>query len=159
MTELIHPMVYLDANPFIYMVEGDDEIAPSVEQLIKLLRRKPKLGATSELTLAEVLPKAPTPNHRRSYLNLILWSGILNLLPVSRGVLVESANYRRKASRRRDDGSVSFPKLPDAIHVVTAIRSGCRAILSKDGRLRLPRGLQQFTADRVGIEALMRELT
>jgi predicted nucleic acid-binding protein len=153
-----HPVVYLDTNPFIYLVEGSDEIAYPVERLMKLLRSKPGLGATSELTIAEVLPKAPTPNHRRSYMNLILWGKILKLLPVSRGVLIETAYYRRKAVRRRDDGSTSFPKLPDAIHIVTAIRSGCRFILSRDNRLRLPRGLRQFTSDPVGIADLMREL-
>jgi hypothetical protein len=65
MTDATHPVVYLDANPFIYMLEGEIEIARSVAKLMKLLRTKPELGATSELMIAEVLPKAPTTNHRR----------------------------------------------------------------------------------------------
>jgi predicted nucleic acid-binding protein len=140
------------------MLEGEDEIARSVANLMKLLRTKPELGVTSELTISEVLPKAPTPNHRRIYLNLILWSGIFHLAPVSLGVLTESATYRRKARRLRDDGIMSYPKLPDAIHVVTAIRCGCQAILSGDKRLRLPKNLRQFKVDSAGIDSLMQEL-
>ncbi len=152
------PAIYLDANPFIYMIEGNTEIARPVEQLMKLLRSRPGLGATSELTLLEVLPKARTPDHHRSYLNLILWSGIVELLPVSRAVLLEAANYRRQAARRRDDGSRSLPSLPDSIHIVTAIVNGCSMFVSNDGRLRLPQKLERYAPDATGIAALMQKL-
>lgn len=158
MTDSSGLLIYLDTNPFIYLVEGTRDIARPVEQLMKLLRRKPKVGVTSELTLAEVLPKAPSPNHRRIYLNLILWSSVFELVPVSRGILFESARYRRHAARKQHDGSISVPKLPDAIHVVSALECGSRAIVSNDARLLLPRQLRRFSSDATSIAALMQEL-
>ena len=51
--------IYIDANPFIYVVEGRDALAAPIKALFASLRERPGLAVTSELTLAEVLPKAP----------------------------------------------------------------------------------------------------
>jgi hypothetical protein len=88
-------LVYIDANAFIYAVEGGDALAGSIKALFERLRELPGTAVTSELTLAEVLPRAPLPRHRRSYFDLLVWSGIFDLSPVSRGILVETADYRR----------------------------------------------------------------
>ena len=128
--------IYLDANVFIYAIEGASDIADLVQQLFGLLRRNRGIGVTSELTLAEILPKASTIQ-RNMYLDLIIWSRIFDLHPVSRDVLIETADYRMAAG---------MPRLPDAIHVVTAIRTGCRTILSSDSRLKLPEGYAVVTA-------------
>jgi predicted nucleic acid-binding protein len=51
-----------------------------------------------------------------------------------------------------------MPKLPDAIHVVTAVQSGCQAFVSRDKGIKLPNTMRLVKADRVGIESLLREL-
>ena len=122
--------LYLDANVFIYAIEGEPGIANPIRGLLETLRQGSGRAVTSELTLAEVLPKAREA-HRRSYLDLIVWSRVIDLQPVSRDILLETADYRRTAG---------MPKLPDAIHAVTAIRSDCRTILSADAGLKLPEG-------------------
>lgn len=149
--------VYVDANPITYLVEGHDELAESVRELFTLFRSRPGLAVTSELTLAEVLVKAPVP-YRRVYLDLIVWSGMFDLRAVSRNILTETAAYRRASVKIEPDGRKSMVKLPDAIHVVTAIRSDCKRILSNDARMRLPEGFQRVTPDHVGISRLLREL-
>lgn len=153
------PFVYIDANPFIYAVEGVDELARPPNDLFSLLRQKPGLGVTSELTLAEVLVKARDPSSRRSFYDLIVWSGIFDLQPVTREILVETADYRRAATNLLPDGQTTMPKLPDAIHVVTAIRSGCRRVVSADGRLRLPAGMTLVEPNDIGLTTLMREIS
>jgi predicted nucleic acid-binding protein len=150
----INPAMYVDANPFIYLIEGGDDIASAMQQLFDVLRSSPESAATSELTLAEVLAKARSPIHRRSYLDLILWSRAIHLVPVSRDLLIETADYRRGAA----SSSSSMPKLPDAIHAVTALRSGCRFILSNDNRFTLPAGMRQFAPTPQGTAALVKEL-
>jgi predicted nucleic acid-binding protein len=105
---------------------------------------------TSELTLAEVLANA-RPHARRGYFNLIVWSNIFQLYPVTRDILVDTADYRR-VSRAK-------VKLPDAIHVVTAIRGRCRAFLSADKGLKLPVGMAAFEPDERGIANLMQEIS
>ncbi|CUU43208.1 hypothetical protein BVIRIDIS_22250 [Blastochloris viridis] len=129
-----------------------------MDAVFRRLRERPGLGVTSELTLAEVLPKARTPDHRRQFVNLIVWSGLIRLLPVTRGILVETADYRRAASWTRDDGKLAMPKLPDAIHAVSAIRAKCRSIVTNDTRFRLPAGFRQFTTSANDIEDLLRTL-
>jgi predicted nucleic acid-binding protein len=118
--------IYVDANPFIYLVEGQDAVAAPIRELFARFRLKPGCAVTSELTLAEVLPRASVPQHRRNYLDFIVWGGVFDLRPVTRDILIETAAYRRVAARILSDGRQIIPKLPDAIHVVTAIRAGCR---------------------------------
>ena len=142
------PRFYLDVNVFIYAVEGNADIADPLRQLFDLFRAGRGIGVTSELTLAEVLPRASSVQ-RRSYLNMIVWSRIFDLHPVSRDILVETAKYREQAG---------MPKLPDAIHVVTAIRAGCRTLLSADFRLKLPDGYSLISPDADNLSRLLQEL-
>jgi predicted nucleic acid-binding protein len=143
------PRFYLDANVFIYAIQGNADIADPLRQLFDLFRAGRGIGVTSELTLAEVLPKA-SDVQRRSYLNMIVWSRIFELRPVSRDILIETAEYREYAG---------MPKLPDAIHVVTAIRAGCRTVLSADVRLKLPEGYSLLSPAAENLTSLIRELS
>jgi predicted nucleic acid-binding protein len=70
--------LYLDANVFIYAIEGNADISNPLRELFDLFRSRRGIGITSELTLAEVLPRAGGVQ-RRSYLDLILWSRIFDL--------------------------------------------------------------------------------
>ncbi|TMJ50563.1 MAG: hypothetical protein E6G85_17960 [Alphaproteobacteria bacterium] len=65
------PRLYLDANVFIYAIEGSADIADPLRQLFDLFRANRAIGVTSELTLAEVLPRV-SGVRRRSYLNMIV---------------------------------------------------------------------------------------
>lgn len=49
--------VYLDTNVFIYAVEGSPEHMPVIWPLFELLATGGAFAVTSELTLAEVLPR------------------------------------------------------------------------------------------------------
>src|SRR5665213_4216283 len=79
--------IYFDSNAFIYAIEGVDEIAALLHSLFAALRHQARLACTSEFTLAEVLPRANTVQ-RQSYFTLILHSGLFDLLPVTRDILV-----------------------------------------------------------------------
>ena len=142
------PRVYLDANVFIYAIEGSADVADPLRQLFGLLQAGRAIGVTSELTLAEVLPKASSVQ-RRNYLNMIVWSRIFDLRPVSRDLLIETAEYREHAG---------MPKLPDAIHVVTAIRTQCRTVLSADLRLKLPVGYSVISPRVENLTRLIEEM-
>jgi predicted nucleic acid-binding protein len=138
--------LYFDAKVFTYAVEGSDDIAGRLRTLFELLSRNLNLAVTSELTL--VLPRADAVR-RRNYLELILHSGLFELYPVTRDVLMETADYRRIAGASTPGASKpSMPKLPDAIHV-TAVRAGCGRMLSFDRALRLPDSMRRLTRDRL----------
>lgn len=155
--EVNEPIIYADANPFIYFIDGDEEVAAGLKPFFSLLREKPRVAMTSELTLAEVLAKAQ-PYARRSYLNLIAWSNLVQLQPITREVLIDTADYRQKSQTQRPDGTKATVKLPDAIHVVTAIQSRCRAFLSADSGLKLPRGMTLFEPSQAGVTNLIQQI-
>ena len=149
-------LVYVDTNPIAYAFEGSEELASALKGLFSLFGRRPGCAVTSELTLAEILPKRKVPD--REFLDLLIWSKIFDLRPVTRDILIETAKYRRIAGARRSDGSVAMPKLPDAIHVVTAIRAGCKIFLSSDVRIKLPETIRLVRANTDGITRLTQEL-
>ncbi len=147
-------LVYVDANPIVYALEGSEDIASALKQLFSVFRGRPGTAITSELTLAEVLPKKKTPDG--DFLDLLVWGGIFDLHPVTREVLVETAD--RRTSRELPDGRVAVPKLPDAIHAVTAIRAGCSIFLSADTGVKLPETMALVKADVSGVADLTRNL-
>ncbi len=151
--------VYLDANVFIYSLEGTEELKAVTRTLLRKLKGYPGIGFTSELTLAEVLAK-PTregpPVLVRAYLDLLIWSKTVTLQPVNWEILIESASYRAAANPKAPapgDDRRNF--LPDAIHVVTAVRSNCTSFVGKDARIRLPTGMRRVRPDASGVADLM----
>jgi predicted nucleic acid-binding protein len=149
------PAVYLDFNPLIYLLEGEPSVSAAVDPLFRVLRNKPGLGITSEITLAEVL--APSQRNgalelhvkRRPYLNLIVFGGFLSLSPVSRDDLYETADLRK----------VVPMKLVDAIHLVTAMQHRCGYFVSADRDFdRIPRGMVRIAPDAAGISSLVTRL-
>ena len=145
------PLVYIDTNVLIIGFESSLETAKPVQELLLALREQPLSAVTSELTLAELLapifsPRALAPNERRRlYLDLLMWSNLIELKPVTRDILIETADLRQGTPC----------KLPDAIHVATAVHAKCGFFLSKDKRMRLPAGMIQISPDRAGIDRLM----
>ncbi len=154
----VAPIVYIDANPFIYFVEGEEAVANGVRRMFALLTERPGIAATSELTLAEVLANAQ-PDARRSYLNLIVWSKFFQLQPVTRDVLIDTADYRRVSRKTRPDGTRITVKLPDAIHVVTAVRCRCRVLLSADEGIVTPAEMLTLKPNEDGLTELARVLS
>ena len=106
MTDTHVPFVYLDANPIAYALEGPDDLASALKGLFSIFQLKPGIAVTSELTLAEVLPKKRIPD--RHFFDLLIWSKTFDLLPVTREILIETAKYRQMART----GSAAMPKLP-----------------------------------------------
>jgi predicted nucleic acid-binding protein len=155
--EAAAPIVYVDANPFIYYIDGEESIASRVRPFFDFLAKRPGIATTSELTLAEVLVKA-RPDARRNYFNLIVWSKLFELKPVTRDILIDTADYRRVGRKTSSDGRKISVKLPDAIHVVTASRSRCRLFLSADQDLQVPADMAILRPDEIGFTRLTREV-
>jgi len=155
MTEIaLQERLYLDTNVFIRAFEGTSDEAKDLQEFFKILRRDHRhFSVTSELTLAELLAPADrkdaVPLHikRRFYLGLIVWSGFIDLQPVTRSILCETADLRQVAKH----------KLPDAIHVVTAVRARCRYFMSGDGHAvkHLPNSMIRLQPDKPGIQTVL----
>ena len=121
--------VYLDANVFIYAVEGHERFSGSLGRLFQDIAQRAVEAVTSELTLAEVLVRPfreARPELVRHYRSVVQTHAGLTVTPVTRLVLLEAARLRASTSL----------KLPDAIHMATAMHSSCEAFLTNDARLK-----------------------
>jgi predicted nucleic acid-binding protein len=148
-------MLYLDTNVFIYLVEGPPERVDPLKELFRELHNRRGFAVTSELTLAEILAPASAPGALSLaaklplYRSLIVLNPAITLLPVSRDVLFGTAELRMTTRH----------KLPDAIHVVTAIQSQCRFFMSNDGDAKkLPPGVTRLHPDATGVATILAEL-
>jgi predicted nucleic acid-binding protein len=127
--------IYLDTNILIPAMEGSGEDAALAIRLIDLQAQARLDLVTSEVTLSEVLvvPLRRSDDHLvDAYLGLMTREHRFDLVPVSREILIESSHIRARSSA----------KLPDSIHVATAVLSRCEVIVSYDGRLSGLSGLE-----------------
>jgi predicted nucleic acid-binding protein len=155
MTNPAHKRVYVDSNVLIYAVEGVATTANPAKELIKFLRAHRGLMFTSEIMLAEVLAPSrgqrawPLPAKRRVYLDLLLFSGVVNLVPVTRAILIRTADLRKIAPL----------KLPDAIHLESAIHTESGFLVTGDTNFKkLPANLRKVTSNEQGIRDLLQAL-
>jgi predicted nucleic acid-binding protein len=119
--------VYLDTNVFIMLSEKHHRLQQLLVRMISSQpSEKPPKFATSELTLSELLVKpyqAGDDTLINGYESLILNSEWLDVRPVDRAVLYYAAALRAQYRHL---------KLPDAIHVSSAIGQDCSHFLSDD---------------------------
>lgn len=123
------PLVYLDTNLFISAFEGPGAISDHAWWILEAVERGEIHGATSELTLAEVLVhplRSADTGLVEAYEAMITSSPVFTLVAVDRGVL-------RKAARLRADHAAL--RLPDAIHLASALIVGAGRFVTRDVRL------------------------
>ena len=121
--------VYLDSNILIAALGGDaysDIAVPLLDIISQVGPRATQPFATSELSLAETLVR-PIRNgdagQEQGFDNALTSSGWLEVAPVSRGILWAAASLRARYPKL---------KLPDAIHVATALSTNCSHTLTAD---------------------------
>ncbi|OYY25013.1 MAG: hypothetical protein B7Y65_03015 [Azorhizobium sp. 35-67-15] len=147
---LARSRIYLDTNIFIEAFEGR---GPTSEMLVSLLlagweAEVPPL-VTSELTLSELLVK-PLELGRldlvQIYDNWTISNRHIEVVPVFRGVLRDAADLRAR------DKAL---KLPDAIHLATALGLGCGVFLTKDERIKPPPAIELVRLNEANIRMLL----
>lgn len=118
--------IYLDTNIFIYAFEEAGQRSNLLAQLFSVSSRSAACFVTSELSLSELLVKP----YRQAddvmidqYEGFILTSDWLEVLPVARPTLAYAV-----VLRSQNKGL----KLPDAIHLSTAIGASCSHFLTGD---------------------------
>ncbi|MGG6269325.1 type II toxin-antitoxin system VapC family toxin [Leptolyngbya sp. AN03gr2] len=121
--------IYLDTNVWIYAVESYPSFIQDLTALLQSIDQGHQVAITSELSLAEVLVKPLREKDQArqdAYKRAIVNRNNVFVVPVLRELLIDAAQVRA------DIGL----KLPDAIHVATAMRSQCTTFLTNDDRLK-----------------------
>ena len=123
--------LYVDTNIFIYAFENNDALAKKLLQLISLNEgRKRTFLATSELVLAELMVDPLKKGNEplvELYDNISIGNAFVSIGTVTREVLWHAAQLRSQFISLR---------LPDAIHLSTAMHFGCTQFLTADTRLK-----------------------
>ena len=118
--------IYLDTNLFILAFETESDVAVKAALIMsKAKAQNPTRFVTSELTLAEllVLPYRQSNAWLVGLYHQVFSGSWMDVQPVTRDILLSAAQLRATNPAR---------KLPDAVHVATAIASGCTHFLSSD---------------------------
>lgn len=118
--------LYLDTNVLIALNEGIGPERLLIEQLLAKGAAGGMRFVTSTLTFSELLVRPYRDGMielARTYHSLSSGQNWLSVVPVSQEVLDLAALIRARHTRT---------KLPDAIHLASAIRHGCDGLLSAD---------------------------
>ena len=124
-----HRRVGLDTSIFVYALERRSPFAPAAEAVLQAVIERRPTAAISTLVVAELLVvpyRAKRPDLASQYVQYLV--AFPNLTLLAPGVEV----CRVAASLR---GNTAALKLPDAIHLATAIEGKCDRFLTNDLRL------------------------
>jgi predicted nucleic acid-binding protein len=126
--------VYIDSNIFIYFIEKTDGHFEKAYELLLALAERNALIFTSELTVAECLysPARDGNDQLVSVYEMFFGPlGDIRLIPLNSGIIHRAARHGGKFGL----------KLIDAMHYVSAIESGCVALITADRRFKSSNGL------------------
>jgi predicted nucleic acid-binding protein len=132
------PRVYLDANVFIAAMENPGAHSDHAWWIIHAVDEGEIAAVTSEITLAEILVKPielDDATLAAVYEKMIVSNAHFEVRPVQRDILMRAAQLRARRKSIR---------LPDAIHIATALASSCSFVISDDQRLHSIDGVKAF---------------
>ncbi|MBD8891840.1 type II toxin-antitoxin system VapC family toxin [Roseibium litorale] len=136
-------LLYLDTNVFILALQGEvgDERAENARRLFYGIEDGSLRAVTSELALAEVLtPKGDRrqqePALKRQYLELMVFRKLVELTPLLREDMYTAADLAEIQSAK--------VRLPDRLHLATAIRVKADHFVSDDRRIEVPAPLKKL---------------
>ena len=127
--------VALDTSVFIYFIEEEPRFLPHILPLFEEADRGSRVLVTSALTLLEVLVVPYRAGYRQlaeRYEQLLTLGRGIRMVDVTRDQLRAAAQLRAATGART----------PDALHLVSALSTGCKAFLTNDRRLPPVPGLR-----------------
>jgi predicted nucleic acid-binding protein len=127
--------VYLDTNVFIHLLNQTPGLSGPCLQLLDACAQGEIRGVTGDLTLAELLVQPLRRNDARAVATvreLLIDDGAVTLLPHDRSC------FERAAALRAQHGL----KMPDALHLATALQAGAGCFVSNDPQLGRLDGLE-----------------
>lgn len=121
--------IYLDTAPLIYYVEANPGYVTKMDVVITAVENNPIDATSSVITLVEILSRPlQLEDHRlvQEYRDILINSGELRLIPVTVQIAGIAADLRARYNFRT----------PDALHMATAIHTGCDIFLTNDMDLK-----------------------
>jgi predicted nucleic acid-binding protein len=129
--DIVGRRIYLDTNIIVYAVEEPVPLTKGQAALFDAIDDGSIQAFTSELALAECLVHPLAANDTRlasAYERFLGSETELELVPLDRHILIAAAHFR----------ALTKMKLPDAIHVASAMSRGATVFLTADRRIKAP---------------------
>ena len=140
-----HGRVYLDANCFIYSVEGVEPYYSILKPLWRVVSSKQLTIVTSEITLLEVLVKPLKMGDfdmANDFRTLLHQSPEVQMIPITQIILEGAAKLR----------ATTNIKTPDAIYATTASSHQCVLFMTNDKVFRQATGIPVQILDDVNLQ-------
>jgi len=131
-----HRLVGLDTMVFVYALEDHPELGDPCRRLLAAIQEGRSRAVASALVLGELLVRPyreNRPDIARRYSDLLVGYRNLELVTADRAICETAAQLRGREPSLR---------LPDAVHVATAISKGATALVTGDRRMRDVAGLE-----------------
>lgn len=132
--------LYVDSAPLIYYVEENIAYIDQMEYILDIVDNASIEVVSSVLTLTEVLVapiRAGAHQVAQRYRTILMNRETCTLVAISENIAIEAASIR---ARYRIN-------TPDALHIASAIVSGCDAFLTNDHKLRVVQELNVLVLD------------
>jgi predicted nucleic acid-binding protein len=129
-----HPVVALDSNVIIYLLEGSGPLADTAEALLDGIESGAAAGVLASVALTEILTRPASLGDGvlfQRYADELLAIPNLRVVSLDPEAAIDAAWGR---SGQRDLG--------DAIHIATARRAGATCLITNDARVRGRAGVE-----------------
>lgn len=136
--------LYIDSAPLIYYIEETPKYVKHMDVIFQLLSRTSTQAITSVIILTEVLNKPMQLGKTElvnAYRNILISNSAFQLHLVDSNVAERAAELRAQYNLRT----------PDALHMATALVSGCKSFLTNDKSLNRVSDISVLILDELSI--------
>jgi predicted nucleic acid-binding protein len=121
--------IYLDTNVFIYFLDRNPDYFPLVAPIIEAVESGLILGCTGEAAIAEILVKPYQSENLELVASIKTFFRMEDFLTIC----AHDAETFDLAAQLRAKHNLKFI---DALHYATAIRAGCKFIITNDSGIK-----------------------
>lgn len=135
----------VETAPYIYYVENHPAYADKMDAIFQIIEATQAEIITSVITLTETMMKPIQANDLpiiAAYRDLLTETDYVHLIALTSEFAEKAAHLRAKYNLRT----------PDALHVVTAIESGCDAFLTNDFGIKRVTELRVLVLDELELD-------
>lgn len=139
--------LYIETAPLIYYVEENPVYVAKMDAAIKAVENTPITAISSVITLTEVLNqpiKAGDKKLEQEYRDILVHSDHFQLVPINIQVAGTAADLRARYNLRT----------PEALHVASALHTGCETFLTNDTGLKRVTEIPILVLDELELDTL-----
>lgn len=137
--------LYIETAPLIYYVEANPIYIQRMDAIIDAVENQPIRAYSSVITLAEVLIQPLRTGDKvleQEYRNILVNNESYQLIPITVHVAEIAADLRARYNLR----------IPDALHVASALRAGCDAFLTNDSGIKRVTDMTVLVLDELEVQ-------